>query len=371
MDLAEFRMRRRLLPLAIAPLVLGLASCSPEKSTDPGGNMPPSGSNSPTAETATGVGTPATAAFEKPRKADGEILIKIITNGISPFWDPMGVGMETAMKEVGCKAEWSGPQNSTIQDQKRMVEDAIAKGADGIALSCIEAKASEQIIQMILDKGIPVITFDSDSPGSSRLCYIGTNNVNAGKAAGDAACKLLPSGGKFVGFVGNISAQNARERRDGFVEAAKARGIELIDVIDDNKDSSRARRNVEDTMTKQGSAIHGLLGLFSYNGPAISQAVSNAGKRADYKIVVFDAEPVTLSELEKGNIDATVVQKPYDFGYLSTKLLYYINRKGWAEAKKEMKIPDDGIYDTGVEVITPETVKAYREGLAKLGVKSS
>lgn len=354
---------------ALLPLSLLLTSCS---TTAPGTSTSTTTTTSSNAPADTGAaGKPATAAFEKPRKADGEVFIKIVTNGISPFWKPMGVGMNVAAKEVGCKAEWEGPSDSTVLGQKRMVEEALAKGADGIAISCIEAKGAESIIAMALEKNVPVITFDADSPGSNRLCYIGTNNFNAGKAAGETAGKLLPKGGKFVGFVGNISAQNARERRDGFVEGGKAAKVEVLQVIDDNKDPARAQSNVDNAISKNGDEIQGFLGLFSYNGPAIVQAVTRAKLRDKYKIVVFDAEPNTLKALEQGNIDATVVQKPYDFGYLATKLLYLINRKGWTEAAKEMKIPADGIYDTGVKVITPANVKDYIKELEKLGITSS
>lgn len=360
-----------MLASGLLPLSLLLTSCSTEPPTSDAG-----AGNAPAASTASGTNEAGAAGssaakFESPRKAEGDVYIAVITNGISPFWDPMGVGMKKAASELGCKAEWSGPQNSTVAEQKRMVEDALAKGADGIALSCIEPEASVGIVQMVLDRNVPIITFDSDSPNSGRLCYIGTNNFNAGKAAGKAATELVPAGGKFVGFVGNISASNARERHDGFVEAAKEKNIEVVDVLDDNKDASRARANVENAIAKHNNQIQGLLGLFSYNGPAIVQAVSNARLRDKYKIVAFDAEPVTLQELEKGNIDATIVQKPYDFGYLSTRLLYLINRKGWSEAKKEMNIPEDGLYDTGVEVITPANVRDYKKGLEELGIKSS
>ena len=61
----------------------------------------------------------------------------------------------------------------------------------------------------------------------------------------------------------------------------------------------------------------------------------------------------------------------FDFGYLSTKLLYLVITKGWPAAKAEMKIPDDGLYDTGVETVTPATVKDYKKGLEKLGITSS
>lgn len=355
--------------LALLPAALLLSSCS----TEPGqGGQAPDGGTPPVAD---GAGAPAgqaaTAQFETPRKAEGQVFIYIVTNGISPFWTPMAVGMEHAAKDLGCKAEWAGPQNSTVAEQKRIVEDALSKGADGIAISCIEPEASIPIIEMVIEKGVPCITFDADSPDSKRLCYIGTNNVNAGKAAGEAAAELLPGGGKMMGFVGNISSANARERRDGFVETASKAGIELVDVMDDNKDAARARRNVEDVIAKEGANLVGFLGLFSYNGPAIAQAVSNSGKRSSYKIIAFDAEPVTLDHLKRGTIDATVVQKPYDFGKLSTELLYHINREGWSAAAKRLKIPEDGLYDTGVKVITPRNVNDYIKELEKLGIKSS
>jgi ribose transport system substrate-binding protein len=369
-DLNHLRKGRRawLQAAALLPLVALTASCSTEPPSTPG-NGPMSSDNGP------GPSTPASGGanelFAAPRKAEGTVNVQIVTNGISPFWDPMAVGMKKAASEVGCDAAWSGPRDSTVVEQKRMVEEALAKGADGLALSCIEAEASVPIIDAVLEKKVPCITFDSDSPKSKRLVYIGTNNFNAGVAAGEAAAKLFPKGGKFIGFVGNISAQNARERRDGFIKGAKDAGIELIDVIDDNKDPARAQQNVQDAINKHGDKVQGFLGLFSYNGPSIVRAVTGANLRSKYKIICFDAEPQTLLELEKGNVDATVVQKPYDFGYLSTKLLYLINRKGLDEAKKELKIPEDGIYDTGVEVITPSSVKKYKADLEKLGIKSS
>ena len=363
-----------LMAASVLPLALLLTSCSTEGTSTNSAPSGTSGANAPAGSNAStdSASGPATSLFTAPRKPDGEITIQIVTNGISPFWDPMAAGMRKAAAELGCKADWSGPANSEVGAQKQMVESALAKGADGIAVSCIDPDASVPIVETVLEKNVPMITFDSDSPKSRRLVYIGTNNFNAGKAAGEAAVKLLPNGGKFVAFVGNISAANARERRDGFVEGIKGHNIELIDTIDDNKDPARARRNVEDAITKYGDQAQGFLGLYSYNGPAIVNALlSQKGLRDKYKVVAFDAEPGTLEALEKGNVDATVVQKPFEFGYRSTKLLYLINKKGWPAAKEEMKIPDDGLVDTGVEVITPATVKAYKDQLTKIGIKSS
>ena len=354
---------------ALVPVSLLLVSCTSEPPA-------PATTTNPSTSTTTANGTSGTStgnagAFDSPRKPEGDISIMIVTNGISPFWTPMTVGMDRAASDMGCNADWQGPQNGTVSEQKQIVEQALAKGVDGLALSSIDAKSAEPLIKMALDKNIPVITFDSDSDKSGRLAYIGTNNYSAGEAAGRKAVELMPNGGKFVGFVGNISAPNARERYEGFLAATKDHNLTVAQVIDDQKSSERARRNVEDAMGRYGTQVTGLLGLFSYNGPAIVQAVTNLKKRDQYKIVAFDAEPGTLNALDKGSIDATVVQKPYEFGYQSTKLLYLVNRKGWTEAKKEMKIPEDSLIDTGVEVITPANVADYRKRLAKLGIKSS
>ena len=364
------RVTRTWLAAALLPAAFLLTSCTTEPNS--ANSAAPANSTAPSGNASSGNGAAGSSLFETPRKADGEVNIQIVTNGISPFWDPMAAGMKKAASELpNCKADWSGPANALIAEQKQMVESAVAKGADGIAVSAIDGDAAQGFIDSVVtDKKIPVITFDSDSTKSKRLAYIGTNNYNAGKAAGEAAIKLLPNGGKFIGLVGNLSAENARDRRKGFEDGVKGHNIELVDVIEDGKDPQRARRNVEDLIAKQGDKLSGFLGLYSYDGPAIAQALKGP-QRAKYKIVCFDAEPNTLKELEAGNIDATVVQKPYDFGYLSTKLLYLINRKGLSAAKKELNIPDNGIFDTGVQTITPANVKQYQQDLEKLGVKSS
>lgn len=350
--------------LALAAL-LPLNSCKgTEESTDRATMKgPPVGA---------GASGAAATAFDTPRKAEGKISIRILTNGISPFWDSMQVGMKRTADELGCDAGWAAPSGSQSVNQIRLLDDTVSKGVDGIAISAIEGAAITPTIDgIVTDKKIPVITMDSDAPASKRLCYIGTNNTEAGKRAGEEAIRLLPSGGKFIAFVGNLSAENARERRDGFLEAVKGRNIEILDVMEDNKDVTRAKRNVEDAILKHGDKIQGLLGLYSYNAPAIAEAVKAKGLKDKLKVITFDAEPGAQTALEEGLIDATIVQKPYEFGALSTRLLFLINRKGWPEARKELKIPDNGIYDTGVEVVTPQNIKEFRQKLNELGVTSS
>jgi len=322
----------------------------------------------------------AAKPFDQPRNANGPIRLRIITNGDSPFWEPMRRGMEEMREELQCEAIRQAPPRSEHNAQKAIVEDAIAAGVDGIAVSPIEADAFAPVIDKAIGAGIPVLTFDSDSPKSRRLAYIGTNNFEAGKVAGQEAVKLLPKGGKMVAFVGNMSAQNARDRYLGFLEAVKGHGIEMLQApFEDDKDKTRAQRNVFDAITRYGDKVDGFLGLYSYNGPAIAAEVAKAGIRQRVKIICFDGEPLTLKNLEKGLVDVTVVQKPYQFGRLTTRLLFLINRRGLPTAMEEMK-PEldalgmkvqDGVIDTGVEVVTPANAGPFIRKLKEKGLEST
>jgi ribose transport system substrate-binding protein len=334
------------------------------------------------------------------------VKVGIITNAIAPFWDPMVVGMEraakdpSAMPQLGggvklpgdveaafakitdmlkakaaqgglppCEASWKGPQSGTLQEQRRLIDEFRASGVDGISISPRESEPLTPVIDEMVDAGVLVLCMDSDAPKSKRLAYIGTNNYEAGKVAGEAAGKVFgSSGAKLIGFVGDRGAENAKERIEGFEEAAKAYNITLADVREDDADPAKARRNAEDVI-QAFPDVNGFLGIWSYDAPAITQAVLAAKKQDKIKVVSFDAEPQTLVHLQKGEIQATVVQKPYLFGYLSVQLIYAMKVLGVDQV--EAVLPEKGVIDTGVTVVTPDNVGEFMKYLDSLGVKSS
>jgi len=358
---------RRLWVLGLtAAVCLALSACSQQKKK---------------AETGPAASSETTADFNVPRKPSGDLKLKLITNGISPFWDAMGKGLEVMRAELKVDATWQAPQQPDNNAQKRVFEDAVAAGCDGIGVSPIQADAFAPVIDAAIAKGIPVITFDSDSEKSKRLLYIGTNNYEAGRRAGEEARKLFPNGGNLVAFVGNMSAQNARDRYRGFLDAIKGSGIVMLkEPYEDDKDAvGRARRNVADAIVRYGDRLNGLVGLYSYNGPAIVDEVMKAGIRSKVKIICFDGEPKTLKNLEAGLVDVTVVQKPYEFGRLATKVLYLINRKGLRGALAEMEPElkrlgmklEGSVIDTGVEVVTPTNAPEFLRKLKEKGLEST
>ena len=128
----------------------------------------------------------------------------------------------------------------------------------------------------------------------------------------------MPNGGKCMGFVGLPGADNARERIEGFVEGLKGTKITLVDVRADDIDQTRAKRNVEDTLTADPS-INCMVGFYSYNTPRIYEALKDAGKLGKITVVGFDDDPITLGGVKEGTIAGTVVQQPYEWGYQGMK----------------------------------------------------
>jgi len=198
-----------------------------------------------------------------------------------------------------------------------------------------------------------LITQDSDAPKSDRACYIGTDNVAAGRQAGDLIKEALPNGGKIMLFVGKKDAQNAKERAQGIQESLKGTKITIIDIRTDDTDRVKAKANVADALVKYPDLV-GLVGLWSYNGPAILNAVKDGGKVGKVKIICFDEEDETLAGVKSGAIYGTVVQQPFEFGYESIKLMAQALSSGKADtsvfpAEKKKIVPTLAIKQAEVD----------------------
>ena len=153
-----------------------------------------------------------------------------------------------------------------------MLDDLLTQAAwPASSISAIDPTNETEILNKVAAQAV-LFTTDSDAPDSKRVLYIGTDNVAAGEQCGELIKKALPNGGKIMLFVGTMDAANARERVQGIKKSIAGTKIEIIDVRTDEVDFAKAKRNVEDTLTKYPN-IDGLVGLWSYNTPQIFEAV--------------------------------------------------------------------------------------------------
>jgi ribose transport system substrate-binding protein len=285
--------------------------------------------------------------------AGKELKLAFVTNNASDYWTIARKGVEKADAELtDVTVEFKLPGEGTAAEQKRIIDDLVSTGIGGIAMSPVDPDNQTQLINDTAKKAL-VITQDSDAPNSDRALYIGTDNVAAGRQAGELVKEALPDGGKIMVFVGKSDARNAAERYQGLKEALQGSKVEIIDIRTDDTDRARAKSNAADTLVKYQD-IAALVGLWSYNGPAILNAVKDAGKVGQVKIVCFDEEDETLAGVKDGAIFATVVQQPYEFGYQSVKLMAQILKgdRSAIPANKQINVPTLIIKKDSVEEFT-------------------
>jgi len=296
-------------------------------------------------------GSTPTSSIVKPRFA-------FVTNNVSAFWTIAKKGLDKAAQELNVDVEFRPPSTGAIAEQQSIIEDLLNKGIDGITVSPIDPANQTGFLDKVAAQ-VPLLCHDSDAPQSKRLAYVGTNNYQAGLEAGKLLKEALPQGGKIMLFVGTLDAQNAQDRKKGIEDEIQGSTIQILDTRTDQVDTVKARSNAEDAMLTYPD-LACLVGLWSYNGPALAAAVKGANKVGTIKVVCFDEDAETLQAVVDGVIHGTVVQKPFEMGYQSIKLLNEIAKGNKAA------IPANGILDTGVLVVRKDNVQRFWDELKTL-----
>ncbi len=288
---------------------------------------------------------------------EGTVRVAFVTNNTSDFWTIAEAGTKKAASELGCEVLFRKPSMGTAQEQQQIIEDLIVSGVSGIAISPNDPQNWTETLNRFAEQ-VNLITQDSDAPESNRICYIGTNNYDAGVAAGELIKKTLPEGGEIMMYVGRLDAQNAQDRQRGIQDTLEGTNITIIDTMTDETDRAKAMANVQDTLVTHPEADC-LVGLWSYNGPAILNGVRDSGKLGDVKIVCFDEEEETLLGVAEGHIEGTIVQQPFEFGYQSVRMLVQL-----AHGDRSV-VPEDGTLYVPVKTITQENVDDFRATLSQ------
>ena len=288
-------------------------------------------------------------------QSQGKKTLAFVVNGASDFWKAAEAGVKKAQGELpNYTLVFKYPEQSSAAIQTRMMDDLVAAGVAGIMVSAVDPKTMGDALNRVGGQ-VALFTTDSDAPNSKRIAYIGSSNTDAGKQAGQLMLKAMPNGGKCMGFVGLPGADNARERIEGVKETIKGSKIELVDVRADDIDQTRAKRNVEDTITARPE-INCMVGFYSYNTPRIYEALKEAGKIGKVTIIGFDEDPITLGGVKEGTIVGTVVQQPYEWGYQGMKDLakYLEGDKSFIPANKLIIVPTKIIDKSNVDAFWTE-----------------
>ncbi|WP_192254084.1 sugar-binding protein [Mesorhizobium silamurunense] len=295
-------------------------------------------------------------------RADDKPTLAFVVNGASDFWKAAEAGVKKAQGELpDYTLELKYPEQSSVAIQQRLMDDLVTAGVKGIMVSAVDPKTSTDGLNKIASE-TALFTTDSDAPQTKRVAYIGSSNVDAGKQAAEIAKKAMPDGGKCLGFVGLLGADNAKERIQGMKDGLAGSKIELVDVRGDDIDQARAKKNVEDALVASPD-ITCMVGFYSYNTPRIYEALRDAGKLGQITVVGFDDDPITLGGVKEGTVAATVVQQPFEWAYQGMKLM-----ASYLKGDKS-GIPENGLIIVPTKIIGKDDVDAYAANLKAMAGK--
>ena len=315
-------------------------------------------------------------ATAQPNAAGGKKRIILLTNGNSPFWDACRAGLQDAEKEF--KLEEAGftaimeTNDGTPAGQIDKLKQYGSQGdvaAIGISVTKADNAAIADELRALQKKGVKILTIDSDVDRDkyrdARTAFVGTDNVVGGRVLGQCALGVRPDGGEFVAFVGLTEAQNAIERIGGFSEGAGEK-FTKTDVMADDVQLDRARENVRNAI-RNHPKVNTLVGIWSYNAPAIVDVVvGELKRRGDFSIVVFDAEPNTIIAMQEHQVDAMVVQNPYAMGHQGVRLMLALatdKKDVVTEMLPTLDQPNGDLFDTGLKVIVPDDKSPLKRDL--------
>jgi len=302
--------------------------------------------------------------------------VAFISNNPESFWTIAEAGANKAAADANVELIFRRPHQTDAALQRQEIDGALNQGAQAVAVSVIDPKSQKDYLDKIAGK-VQLLTVDNDAPDTRRVCYIGTDNYEGGKAVGRLIKEALPDGGTIAIFVGDLTALNARQRRQGALdELAGEKDVKADDgavygkdkkytlfrtYLDTPEGSQKAKQNARAAIQdlKDNPNVC-LIGLWAYNPPAILSAVndkvqSGQLKRGQIKIVGFDENAETLQGIADGDIVGTVVQSPYQFGFQAVTLMADLVRGD------KSKVPADGIVPIDFRIITKDGGKEYPE----------
>jgi ribose transport system substrate-binding protein len=269
----------------------------------------------------------------------------------SVYWEGVRQGALKAGAEEKYEILWNGPEIETDFDRQiQIVEDMIARKVDGIVLAPSNRKALVSAVEKTYNSKIPCVIVDSGVETDKYLSYMATDNYKGGVLAAKRIGEVLGGKGKILVVAWTPNSASTDARLQGFRETL-AKEFPGIEIVDSQYPSPTTMDKARDVTTDMLTRNPGVDGLFACNATTAGGALTalRSFQQGDKKIkmVGFDAWPMVVDGLDKGDLDSLILQNPYKMGYEGVKAII--------RHLKGEKV--DKLVDTGVELITRDRLQ--------------
>jgi ribose transport system substrate-binding protein len=269
----------------------------------------------------------------------------------NPVFLSARTGAEVAARDLSSRLGvpvdivWLTPPQEDGQIQAQRIAQAVSEGASAILISCSDAGRVTAAIDAAVDRGVPVMTFDSDAPESKRFAFYGVDDRRIGQDVMSELAALLGGRGKVAVLAGNQNAPNLRRRVEAVKEVAvRHPGLQIVGVFHNVETPQDAATEV----IRVSNAHPDIKGWAMVGGWALfTKTLLSELDPKKVKMVAVDALPPELPYVEKGLAPVLLAQSSYLWGSVGVT-----------------RIVDKVYYKRDVPAIIPmDTVKVTRDNL--------
>lgn len=246
-----------------------LAGCSTKEKEDNGTQGTPATGNETAQNTPAATGDSGKYLFFCPKCVGYD------------YWTSCEKGITDAAAALGYKAVFNGPATTDSAKQISMIEDMLTQGISGLGIAPNDAEAISATIEEAQKDNVNVITFDTDSPNSSRSWYVGPDSDYAmGQQLAEMIAKEIDGKGEIAFMVASLSAENQVSKVEGATDylAENYPDISIVTTLNSNDDNENAFANAQTLLTTYPD-LKGIVGFAGAEAPqaaeAITQAISN------------------------------------------------------------------------------------------------
>ncbi|MDR1612995.1 MAG: sugar ABC transporter substrate-binding protein [Planctomycetota bacterium] len=284
----------------------------------------------------------------------GQVRITVVYHDTGlEFGQVIKNGSLTAGKDLGADVEFVGPIGIKVDEQVAIIENAITKRVDGLAVSNVNGEALNPMIDKAIAAGIPTVTFNSDADGSKRMAFYGQNLVEGGIEQAAILSKYMGGKGRILIITGEAAASWSQDREKGVREGMKKfPGVEIVNTISTGWEEQSQYAAIENAIIANPD-LTGIASLDAATTPATGRALLRLGKAGAIKHVGHDLVPETLDNIKAGGTNASLSQNPFQQGYKPVEGLYrYV-----VEKKPPVSV------DTGILRVDEKNIDEYLQKL--------
>jgi ribose transport system substrate-binding protein len=293
----------------------------------------------------------------------GEKYYLVATNVKIPYWQTAAAGLAKSAAELGVQAQMVGPDTYDPKAQAEEFRRVLGTKPAGIMVSAADPELLRQPISDAIAAGVPVITMDSDAPGSQRLVFVGTNNYQAGMTGGKLLTQQLKGKGNVVVFT--IPAQaNLEERLRGYRDSlANSPGVNIAQVLDVHGSPEAAFDQTKQLLESNKTPIQAFVCLEALACKEVADVLERKNVH-DKVVIAMDTDDATLGWIDKGVITATIAQRPYTMAYFGLKLVddlkHHRPKPLNAHWDQILSSPIPSVVDTGATLVDRSNLAQIR-----------